>query len=69
MAYTFVRTSELIECEWPEFDLDNARWDIPAAHEDGYAACCSLVTAGDRDSPRAQTAYRKRQACIPWRER
>jgi integrase len=26
-----VRTSELIECEWPEFDLDNARWDIPAA--------------------------------------
>jgi integrase len=32
MAYTFVRTSELIEAEWPEFDLDNARWDIPAEH-------------------------------------
>jgi len=30
MAYTFVRTSELIESEWPEFDLDNNRWDIPA---------------------------------------
>jgi integrase len=30
MAYTFVRTSELIESEWPEFELDNARWDIPA---------------------------------------
>lgn len=30
MAYTFVRTSELIETEWPEFDLDDARWDIPA---------------------------------------
>jgi integrase len=30
MAYTFVRTSELIEAEWAEFDLDNARWDIPA---------------------------------------
>jgi integrase len=30
MAYTFVRTSELIESEWPEFDLDNARWNIPA---------------------------------------
>jgi integrase len=30
IAYTFVRTSELIESEWPEFDLDNARWDIPA---------------------------------------
>jgi integrase len=30
LAYTFVRTSELIEAEWPEFNLDNARWDIPA---------------------------------------
>jgi integrase len=30
MAYTFVRTSELIESEWPEFDLDKTRWDIPA---------------------------------------
>lgn len=30
LAYTFVRTSELIEAEWPEFDLDNARWDIRA---------------------------------------
>lgn len=30
MAFTFVRTSELIEAEWPEFDLENARWDIPA---------------------------------------
>jgi integrase len=31
MAYTFVRTSELIGSEWSEFDLDGARWDIPAA--------------------------------------
>jgi integrase len=30
MALTFVRTSELIEARWSEFDLDNARWDIPA---------------------------------------
>jgi integrase len=30
MTYTFVRTSELIESEWLEFDLDKARWDIPA---------------------------------------
>ncbi len=30
MAYTFVRTSELIEAEWSEFDLDSSRWDIPA---------------------------------------
>lgn len=30
MAMTFVRTSELIGARWSEFDLDNARWDIPA---------------------------------------
>ena len=30
LAYTFVRTSELIEAPWSEFDLDNARWEIPA---------------------------------------
>ena len=30
LAYTFVRTSELIEAEWREFELANARWDIPA---------------------------------------
>ncbi len=29
MAYTFVRTSELIAAPWVEFDLDNARWIIP----------------------------------------
>jgi integrase len=30
MAYTFVRTSELIGAKWEEFDLDAKRWDIPA---------------------------------------
>jgi integrase len=30
MAMTFVRTTELIEAKWGEFDLENARWDIPA---------------------------------------
>lgn len=29
MAYTFVRTSELFEAPWTEFDLVNARWTIP----------------------------------------
>jgi integrase len=29
MAYTFVRTSELIEAPWIEFDLGGARWTIP----------------------------------------
>ncbi|WP_417276514.1 tyrosine-type recombinase/integrase [Castellaniella sp.] len=30
MAMTFVRTSELIGARWVEFDLDDARWDIPS---------------------------------------
>lgn len=30
MALTFVRTSELIEARWCEFDLETRRWDIPA---------------------------------------
>lgn len=30
MSMTFVRTSELIAARWEEFDLDGARWDIPA---------------------------------------
>ncbi len=30
MTYTFVRTSEEIEAPWSEFDLDEARWTIPA---------------------------------------
>lgn len=31
MALTFVRTSELINARWSEFDLEKARWDIPPA--------------------------------------
>jgi len=30
LAYCFPRTGELIEAPWTEFDLDRARWDIPA---------------------------------------
>lgn len=30
LALTFVRTGELIGARWSEFDLENARWDIPA---------------------------------------
>jgi integrase len=30
MALTFVRTSELIGAKWTEFDMDAARWNIPA---------------------------------------
>src|SRR5206468_11147875 len=29
MALTFLRTSELIEGEWSEVDLKEARWDLP----------------------------------------
>lgn len=31
MALTFVRTGELIGTRWSEFDLEAARWDIPAS--------------------------------------
>ena len=30
MSLTFVRTGELINAKWSEFDLDGQRWDIPA---------------------------------------
>lgn len=30
MTLTFVRTTELIEARWEEFDLEAARWNIPA---------------------------------------
>ncbi|HEV2709885.1 MAG TPA: integrase arm-type DNA-binding domain-containing protein [Edaphobacter sp.] len=30
MAYTFVRTSELIGAKWEEFDFETKRWNIPA---------------------------------------
>jgi integrase len=30
LAYCFPRTSELIEAPWTEFNLDKARWEIPA---------------------------------------
>lgn len=30
MSLTFVRTSELIEAQWQEFDMDTAEWTIPA---------------------------------------
>ena len=29
MMLTFVRTSELIEARWEEFDLEGAQWVIP----------------------------------------
>lgn len=31
MALTFVRTQELLQAPWSEFDLDNARWTVTAA--------------------------------------
>jgi integrase len=30
LAMTFVRTTELIEAKWSEFDFEAGRWDIPA---------------------------------------
>ena len=29
MALTFLRTGEMLEAQWSEFDFDNARWDVP----------------------------------------
>ena len=34
MALTFVRTGELIGARWKDFDLEAARWDIPARVND-----------------------------------
>jgi integrase len=31
MSLTFVRTGELINAKWSEFDLEGGRWDIPAS--------------------------------------
>ena len=31
MSLTFVRTGELINAKWSEFDLEGQRWDVPAA--------------------------------------
>jgi integrase len=55
LAYTFVRTSELIESEWPEFDLDNARWDIPAERMKMDAAYRFPVASGCGSSARSET--------------
>jgi integrase len=30
MTFTFVRTNELIGAKWAEFDIEGARWDVPA---------------------------------------
>ena len=59
MAYTFVRTSELIESAWTEFDLDDGRWDYSSrAHEDGHAAYRSVVSTVPGSPASAQTAHR-----------
>ena len=29
MALTFLRTTEMLDAQWTEFDFDNARWDVP----------------------------------------
>jgi integrase len=39
MALTFVRTGELINAKWSEFDLEEQRWDIPAARMKMRSAC------------------------------
>lgn len=68
LAYTFVRTSELIESEWPEFDLDNARWQIPAIRmKMTNAAHRALVATGRRGSASTEASDRKRPSGVPRR--
>jgi integrase len=60
MAYTFVRTSELIAAPWIEFDLDDARWTIPAERmKMDTAAYRSIVTSICRSIAGAQIAHRQ----------
>ena len=35
LSLTFLRTSELIGAEWPEIDMEKARWDIPKGRMKG----------------------------------
>jgi integrase len=46
MALTFVRTTELIGAKWGEFNIEGARWDIPAERmKMAYAKYPRLLTA------------------------
>lgn len=47
LMLTFVRTSELIEATWGEFDLDNAEWIIPGSR---------MKTGGDHIVPLSRQA-------------
>ena len=51
---TFVRTSELIEASWSEFDLDSSRWDIPAERMKrvGYRTLSEFKPGGAGLKPR-----------------
>jgi integrase len=66
MAYCFPRTSELIEAPWTEFDLDRARWDIPAERMKMKTPhIIPSVTAGCRSASSAQVTNRQWQAGVP----
>jgi integrase len=53
MAMTFVRTSELIGAKWAEFDLEAARWNIPAERMKMRTRTLSLWPAGNRSAGHA----------------
>jgi integrase len=59
MAYTFVRTSEEIEAPWTWFDLDEARWIIPAERmKMSTPHIVPFVTSSCRSIASAETAHR-----------
>lgn len=50
MILAFVRTSELIDATWSEFDLERAGWHIPErVHENENALHRSVVAPSDRN--------------------
>ena len=69
----FVRPGELRKAEWDEFDLDVARWHIPAARmkrtkqgeAERHSARCSVVPTGSCDSEGAAATDRTWPLSVP----
>jgi Phage integrase central domain/Arm DNA-binding domain len=61
MARTFLRTSELVEAPWSEFNLDQARWEnSERAHEEAKLAHRPACPTGGSDAPQTAKDHRKR---------
>lgn len=61
MAYTFVRTSELIEARWSEFDLKESLWIIPSERMKkvkGRASAAHLVALSKQSKALLKDLYK-----------